>query len=293
LALATAPQSLSVSGLSSTEATLNWSAPADNGGSSIASYVIEVSRDQGASWSRVIGVASTQTSARVGGMTAGTSYLYRVSAFTKPGKGESAQISLATPAVVASKPTSLKVSAIGTTDLTLSWTLPASNGGSAITDYKVEMSSNDGATWTAVSHAASKNLALKITGLPEGTKRLFRVSAINGVGTSDSSAVISGTTLGNVPDAPTSLRVASKTSTTVTITWSQTQVVGGSPVRGFVIEFSRDGGSTWAIAKSAVTKNLSSVISGFKSGTNYKIRVRAINDVGSSAASSFVSVTTR
>ena len=79
----------------------------------------------------------------------------------------------------------------------------------------------------------------------------------------------------------------------MTITWSQAQVVGGSPVRNFVIEFSKDGGSTWLTAKSAVTKAQSSTISGFKSGTNYKIRVRAVNDVGSSAASTFVSVTTR
>ncbi|NDH66241.1 MAG: fibronectin type III domain-containing protein, partial [Microbacteriaceae bacterium] len=64
-------------------------------------------------------------------------------------------------------------------------------------------------------------------------------------------------------------------------------------VRSFVIEYSTDGGSTWATAKTALSKATSSTITGFKAGKNYKIRVRALNDVGSSAASNFASVTTR
>jgi predicted phage tail protein len=69
---------------------------------------------------------------------------------------------------------------------TLTWTAPANNG-AAITDYKVEYSSNAGSSWTVFPHAASTATTIAVTGLVDGTY-VFRASAVNSVGTGTPSA---------------------------------------------------------------------------------------------------------
>jgi len=65
---------------------------------------------------------------------------------------------------------------VGNTEVTLSWTAPASNGGSAITGY--EVSSDNGETWVA----ADSDIGHTFTGLTNGTEYTFRVRAVNSVG---------------------------------------------------------------------------------------------------------------
>ena len=290
LAPATAPQSFtSTSGTNA--AQFSWQSPADNGGASVTAYRVEYSKD-GLTWV-TLAARSTSASFKLSGLTPGSTYQVRVAAITRAGLGAFLTEALTTATTVASAPGQLRAIEISQTSLTLAWSLPALNGGASINDYQVEVSANGGANWKVVPHEAANNLSIQVTGLPSGTTRLFRVAAVNEVGIGAYSTQISATTLGYRPSAPTKLRVISRGATSVSIAWNQEQALGGSPVRNFVIEFSKDGGSTWLTAKSAVTKAQSSTISGFKSGTNYKIRVRAVNDVGSSAASTFVSVTTR
>ena len=73
----------------------------------------------------------------------------------------------------------------GNAQATVSWTAPASNGGSAITGYNIQYSSNGGSTWTDAS-AAFKTSTLTtqtVTGLTNGTGYIFHVAAINAIGT--------------------------------------------------------------------------------------------------------------
>ena len=79
--------------------------------------------------------------------------------------------------------------------VTLNWAAPASNGGSAITDYFVEYSSNGGTTWNTFTHAASTATTQTVTSLTPGTTYTFRVSAVNAVGTSSPSTTAIGTPL--------------------------------------------------------------------------------------------------
>jgi fibronectin type III domain protein/Big-like domain-containing protein len=68
---------------------------------------------------------------------------------------------------------------------TVSWTAPADNGGAAITGYDVQYSSNGGGDWTSASSSfhTSTATAHTITGLANGTGYVFRVAAINLIGT--------------------------------------------------------------------------------------------------------------
>jgi predicted phage tail protein len=84
-------------------------------------------------------------------------------------------------------PTGLTATA-GNTTITLSWTAPSSNGGSAITNYKY--STDNGSTYTAFSPAIGDTTSATITGLTNGTEYEIKLRAVNALGDGAESAAI-------------------------------------------------------------------------------------------------------
>ena len=92
-------------------------------------------------------------------------------------------------------PTGLTATASGSTQIDLSWTAPADNGGRVITGYKIEISSDGGNVWTdRVATTGDANTTYAHTGLAASTTRHYRVSAINTIGTSTASNTADATT---------------------------------------------------------------------------------------------------
>jgi hypothetical protein len=91
-------------------------------------------------------------------------------------------------------PTNLTAMANGQTRIDLSWRAPASNGGAAITGYRVEVST-DGSSWSNLA-ANTNSTATRYshTGLTAGSARRYRVSAINSAGTGPASNVAAAAT---------------------------------------------------------------------------------------------------
>src|SRR5207247_10606456 len=84
------------------------------------------------------------------GLAAGTTYTYRVSAINSVGTSPpSTTASATTLAVAPSPPTGLTATAVSSSQISLSWTSP-NNDGSAITGYKIEMSTDGGTTWPTI-----------------------------------------------------------------------------------------------------------------------------------------------
>ena len=289
-----APRTLVIGTVTSTTAALTWTPPTTNGGATISDYLVETSRDGGTIWNAVPHTASANPKLDVTGLAPGISYLVRISAKNSAGYSESISGSFTTLLKVASAPSLISARDVSDTTLTLGWQLPASNGGAAITDYTVQVSSNLGVTWTSIAHDPVNLRTFAVTALQAGTTYQFRVAAVTSVGPGAWSPVTTVTTLGYTPNAPTGLTVSSKTTSTITLKWVKATVTGGSAVRSYMIQYSKNNGSTWTTVTSKVkVTGVSLVVSGLKSKTTYLFRVIALNDVGASAPSKSFKVVTK
>jgi len=117
-------------------------------------------------------------------VTNGTSYVFRVAAVNAAGIGAYSTASRSvTPCSVPGIPISVTATpANGRVGLT--WIAPAYDGGSPVTDYVIEYSSNVGKSWTAFSDGVSIATAATVAGLSNGTSYVFRVTAVNAAGAS-------------------------------------------------------------------------------------------------------------
>lgn len=186
----------SVTGASANRSVnLSWTAPASNGGNALSDYTIEYRAGAG-SWVTFSHTASTSTSITVTGLTNATSYTFRVSAVNDMGTSSASTVSGAvTPLGAPAAPTGFSAT-YGNAQASLSWTAPSDNGGSAITNYLVEFSSNGGSSWSTFAHSVSTTPSITVTGLTNGNAYSYRVSAINAVGTGASATTTTaGSTL--------------------------------------------------------------------------------------------------
>lgn len=104
--------------------------------------------------------------------------------------GNTKSFTITVSATAPAAPTGLRATPADTSAV-LSWTA-GSNGGSEITDYLVEYST-DNASWSTFADGTSNEASATVTGLTNGALYYFRVSAVNVVNTSPVSAVASAT----------------------------------------------------------------------------------------------------
>jgi hypothetical protein len=148
-------------------------------------------------------------------------------------------------------PTNLSAVAASTSQINLSWNAPTNNGGSAITGYKIERSTNAGSTWSIlVANTASTSTTFSDTGLTANTSYTYRVSAINNIGASNPSNTASATTGTSGSHSITQVQsglVASDSLTNETMTQQQLQAASGywayagdAPAEKAPYDFTRD-----------------------------------------------------
>jgi len=247
-----APTGLTANTISSSQINLSWTAPSNNGGSAITGYKIAQSTNGGSTWSTLVantGASSTTYSNT--GLTAGTTYTYRVSAINSVGTSTpsvtaSATTTSNTNLTVPQPPTGLTSSVVSSSQINLSWAAPSNNGGSAITGYKIERSSNGGTNWgTLISNSGSTGTTYSNTGLAANTTYTYRVSTINSVGTSTVSNTASATTL------------AASSGGTVSIAIKSANLAGVS-FTGMWVELHASNGTTLATGYTPITFKVAS-----------------------------------
>lgn len=291
-----APRSLSASADGTSVIELNWTAPVDSGGAAVDGYRIEVSSDAGSSWNvRVADTRTTATSYRHTGLGANTTRHYRVMAINDIGVSEPSNTATATTVGrVPGAPTGLSATAVGSSRIDLTWRAGPSGSGGTTTGYRIEVSLDGVSGWSnLVSDTRSTSTRYPHTGLAPGSRRYYRVSAINRSGVGRPSNVDGATTATTIPGRPLNLRAAATGSGQITLSWTAPAGTGGSAIAGYAIESSSDGGTNWTIL---VANTLSTVASyvhrGLPPGTTRHYRVAAVNARGRGPYSDVVQATT-
>jgi len=244
-----------------TQATVTFSGATANG-SAITGYTVTSSPG---------GFTGTGTSSpiTVTGLTNGSSYTFTVTATNAVGTSSASGASNSvTPNIVPGAPTG--VSAVGgNTQATVSFSAPASNGGTAVISYTVT-SSPGGITATGTSSP------ITVTGLTNGTSYTFTVTATNAGGTGAASSPSNSVTPAGSPTAPSTVTaVAGNTQATVTFSGA---TANGSAITGYTVT-SSPGGITATGTSSPIT------VTGLTNGTAYTFTVTATNAQGTSSAS--------
>jgi hypothetical protein len=185
-----------------------------------------------------------------------------------------------------SAPFGLTGSVLGNT-VFLEWHDPS--GDDRPTSYVVEAGSRPGLSDLANADLGSVASTLVANAVPSGTYYI-RIRARNAAGLSSPSNEIAlvvggGVPCPSAPAAPTSL-VATATGSAVTLTWA---APSGGCATGYVIEAGSAPGSSNVATVNTGTSATVFTAAGVGAGTYY-IRVRAVNALGSSAASNEVAL---
>jgi predicted phage tail protein len=217
-------------------------------------------------------VASSGAVAVVPGLTNGTTYTFWI-ADAKSADVQS-NVLQAVPVTTPDAPTGL--SAVpGNGQVTLTWTTPVSDGGTAVTGYRVSISPQGGPeTSTDIPITTSDTL----TGLTNGTTYNFTVAAVNAAGLSAPS-IAAGAVPVTTPDAPTRLKAVPGNGQ-VTLTWAAPASTGGAAISGYHISWGT--GPQTSVDVSATTRY---TVPSLTNGIRYDFTVIAVTPVGSSPPS--------
>jgi len=181
---------------SNSQVALSWSTPSNNGGSPITNY--NVYRGTSSGTDTLLTSAGNVTSYTDTTVTNGQQYFYKVTAVNSVGESSQSNEASATPtapATAPSAPTGLAATATSSSQINLSWSVPANNGGAQITGYQIERSIDNGNTWSVlVSSTGSVSTSYSDSGLSPNAAYTYRVSAINSIGTGSPSNTASATT---------------------------------------------------------------------------------------------------
>ena len=159
--------------------TLTSAAPGN--GRTVTGYEYRIKSS--GSYGSYIALSGTTGPWDIGSLTNGTSYTVQVRGVNVGGSGAGSNEPSATPFTVPDQ-VGTPSSSSGDRRFTISWSAPG-NGGSGISSYRVQYSTNDGASWTG--DATTTSLSYTFT-VENGSSYVGRVQAINAAGDGSYSA---------------------------------------------------------------------------------------------------------
>jgi fibronectin type 3 domain-containing protein len=269
--------------------TLSWSAPANDGGSAITGY--QVWRGESAGDEALLTTVGVQTSFADATVVDGRTYWYQVAAVNDIGPGPRSNELSATTVTTPSAPTLLGAPADRAA--ALSWTVPADDGGGALTGYNVyrQVGTAPESLWATTGAAETTFVDF---GLTNGTAYRYRVAAVNvaGEGASSNVVTIVPTAAATAPDAPQSLTAAkAKGSFAVELRWSPPASDGGSPLAAYFVYRRGLGDESFSFLGSTPNGTTTTFVDATVARrTTYSYYVTAWNAYGPSPPSNQVSI---
>ncbi|MEI8287556.1 MAG: fibronectin type III domain-containing protein, partial [Actinomycetes bacterium] len=267
--------------------TVSWAAPADNGGSPISGYRIELCVESSTNYcsnANVFNVFVANTglvnSYTVTGLTNGTLYAVRVFAINDVDTNSypyAYEYLIARPASTPVAP-NVTYTTTGNRYVILNWGGATANG-YAITGYKVEQTTDNGATWTTVAlNTYSTTESLRINGLTNGVIYGYRVSAISFAGTGAPSGIAYGTPRMTASAGVPNLR-ATVGDSQVALTWSSPTDTAGAAIVGYRIAYI-NGATTTVITENTLSLATNYTVFGLTNGTSYTFKVFPVTSNG-------------
>ncbi len=261
--------------------TLNWTDNASNE----TSFLIERSLTPGSGFVQVGSSSANVTSYDDNGLSAGTTYYYRVRAANTYGNSAYTSEVSATTGTVPAAPSALSAtpSSSLTSRITLSWTDNSSNE----TNFFVERSTVSGSGFVQVATATANTVTIDDNGLAAGTTYYYRMRAANAYGSSAYTSEASATT-GSTPTAPSSLAGTPDSSVMqINLTWTD----NAANETAYTVERKLSTDATYTQIASTSANVTSYSDSGVTTGLTYNYRVRGFNDYGFGSFSNVATVT--
>lgn len=253
---------LASSAITANTATVSWTAVAN-----AISYAVDYQLSGAATWTSAT-ASTSSTSVNLTGLSASSTYNWRVRATCAAGSGNYVQGSFTT-AVVCGAVSGLTSSALSLNGATISWAAVTS-----ALSYDVDYQASGAATWTNVATGTTA-LTANLSALASGTTYNWRVRAncAAGAGNYTQASFVTLSPCGTV----TGLASSAITSTSATISWTAL-----SGATSYAVDYQVTGAATWtsvATATTALTANLT----GLTASTGYSWRVRATCATGAGA----------
>ncbi|VVO23458.1 fibronectin type III domain-containing protein [Pseudomonas fluorescens] len=262
------PTNFRATAITGTAVVLEWAASSDNIG--ITGY--EIYRDN------TLIYTVTGTRIEVNGLTAGTTYMFKVRALDAAGNfadSDPLPVTTTKPDTTApSKPTNFRATGITGTAAVLEWT--ASSDNVAVILYEIYRGN--------VRVETATGTRIVITDLTEGTTYTFKVRALDAAGNFADSDPLPVTTKPDTtaPSKPTNFRATTVTETSATLDWDASS--DNVAVTGYQILLNSKPLTT--------VDSTRHVVGGLTGNTTYYFSIRALDAAGNQSETAYVEVTT-
>jgi chitodextrinase len=274
------PAGLTATVVSSSQINLSWTASTDNVG--VTGYLVERCQGNGCSNFAQIATATSTTFSN-SGLSASTSYTYRIRATDAAGNlsayssTASATTSASGDTTPPSAPTNLSAT-VGATVANLTWTASTDNVG--VTGYRIERCQGSACSNFTQIGTSSTN-AFTDTGLTSATTYKYRVRATDAAGNLSSYSNIATVSTTTALNPPSGLFVLAASSTEIDLAWSAAS--GGAGGISYLVErCSGTGCSNFTQIGAPATTSYNT--SGLSPSTSYSYRVRATDSLGDLSA---------
>ncbi len=290
------PTGLTITSASDTSISLSWAAPTDDGNGAIEGYNVyrcdESSSSDCSVFPWLAGVAVPgNTEYTDTTVAAGTTYRYAVAAYRYDGTSaepnsasdwsdvvtQTAQAPPGAPGSLEGQATAAKV--------VLTWAVPGSDGGSALTAYTLYRGTGNACTGLSVLRSGLSTTGTTYTdnSVTGGTTYCYQVSASNsaGEGAKSGSAVVTAVAVG----APTGLTVTAEGDSSISLAWTAPADDDGGAIEGYNVYRCDESSSSdcsvfpW-LAWVAVPGNTEYTDTTVAAGTTYRYAVAAYRAAG-------------
>ena len=260
-------------------AFIYWSVPSGN---PATNYEVRYSTNN-TSWSDPIRTNSTALNYTLTGLANNVPYFIQVRTINGPQASGWTQMGGTVVPYGAPNPPTGVSGVPANNQVTVSW-IPPVNTGVAVTGYRVQYSTNGGATWVTAVDLNVPTTSVVVAGLTNGVGYLFRVQAKSPSGDSAWSAASPQIVPPGGPAAPTNV-VAAAGNASATVTWSASAGTAAFPILGYRVTSAPGGLTCVTNATTTVAAPTSCTVTGLTNGQGYIFTVVAISNAGVSPSS--------